>query len=191
MKRRVLSVWFPRLASDARLRRRPCDAPFAISLRSGSRDHLHCLNTAALAAGLSRGMALADARALCPGLITEPANLASEAAVLKALVHMARRWSPLVARDGADGLITDISGVAHLFGGEDGLLEDLQARIARAGFACAVGVADTRGAAYALARFGGGKSGGGVAAPGQVLATMQSMAYNNLRLERAKRHGRA
>ncbi len=199
----MLSVWFPRLASDARLRRRPCDAPFALSLRAGNTDHLHCLNRLAQAAGLSRGMALADARALCPGLVTEPANLASEAAVLLALVHMARRWSPLVARDGADGLISDISGVAHLFGGEDGLVADLQARIARAGFVCAVGVADTRGAAYALARhgggrdgggrvgggqfgggqFGGGQFGGGRAAPGQTLAAIGRLPPAALRLD--------
>ena len=181
-------MWFPRLASDARLRRRPCDAPFALSLRAGNTDHLHCLNGPALAAGLTRGMALADARALCPGLVTEPANLASEAAVLQALVHMARRWSPLVARDGADGLMTDISGVAHLFGGEDGLLADLRAHIARAGFACAVGVADTRGAAYALARFGGGRFAGGqlggaMAAPGQTLAAIGRLPPAALRLD--------
>ena len=179
----MLSVWFPRLASDARLRRRPCDAPFALSLRAGNTDHLHCLNGQALAAGLSRGMALADARALCPGLVTEPANLASEAAVLSALVHMAQRWSPLVARDGADGLITDISGVAHLFGGEHGLLEDLHARMARAGFACAVGVADTRGAAYALARHGGGQYGGGVAEPDRILAAIGRLPPAALRLD--------
>ena len=181
-------MWFPRLASDARLRRRPCDAPFALSLRAGNTDHLHCLNGPALAAGLTRGMAFADARALCPGLVTEPANLASEAAVLQALVHMARRWSPLVARDGADGLMTDISGVAHLFGGEDGLLADLRAHIARAGFACAVGVADTRGAAYALARFGGGRFAGGqfggaMAAPGQTLAAIGRLPPAALRLD--------
>ena len=171
-------MWFPRLASDARLRRRPCDAPFALSLRAGNTDHLHCLNTPALAAGLSRGMALADARALCPGLVTEPANLASEAAVLSALVHMARRWSPLVARDGADGLITDISGVAHLFCGEDGLVADLRLRIARAGFVCAVGVADTRGAAYALARHGGGR-----ALAGQTLTAIGRLPPAALRLD--------
>ena len=128
-------------------------------------------------------MALADARALCPGLVTEPANLASEAAVLSALAHMARRWSPLVARDGADGLITDISGVAHLFGGEDGLFADLQARIARAGFVCAVGVADTRGAAYALARHGGGQYGGGVAEPDRILAAIGRLPPAALRLD--------
>ena len=48
----------------------------------------------------------------------------------------------------------DVSGVAHLFGGEAGLLADVQARFARARLTLRVGLADTPGAARALARFG-------------------------------------
>ena len=65
MARRLLSIWFPRLASDISLRNRPVEGPLALSLRSGNTDHLHCLNPAATARGLHRGMALADARAIC------------------------------------------------------------------------------------------------------------------------------
>ena len=82
MARRLLSIWFPRLASDISLRTRPLEGPFALTLRSGNADHLHCLNLAASAQGLSRGMALADARAICPDLATRPADLAREAAAL-------------------------------------------------------------------------------------------------------------
>ena len=63
MARRLLSIWFPRLGSDISLRNRPVEGPLALSLRSGNADHLHCLNPAATARGLHRGMALADARA--------------------------------------------------------------------------------------------------------------------------------
>ncbi|TGN39095.1 DNA polymerase Y family protein, partial [Paracoccus liaowanqingii] len=62
MARRLLSLWFPRLASDHALRHRPVPGPFALVLRSGRGDRLHCLNPAAEARGLHRGMALADAR---------------------------------------------------------------------------------------------------------------------------------
>ncbi|MBZ4691320.1 MAG: polymerase family protein, partial [Cereibacter sp.] len=68
MARRLLSIWFPRLASDASLRARPVEGPFALTLRSGASDHVHCLNPAASARGLGRGMSLADARAICPDL---------------------------------------------------------------------------------------------------------------------------
>lgn len=101
-------------------------------------------------------MSLADARAICPGLVTHPADLAGEAQALVVLRRWAGRYAPIVATDGADGLIADISGVPHLFGGEEDLRQDLQARLDRAGVASVSAIAGTRGAAYGLARHGGG-----------------------------------
>ncbi|MAM37093.1 MAG: nucleotidyltransferase [Erythrobacter sp.] len=156
MARRLLSIWFPRLASDTSLRNRPVEGAFALTLRSGNADHLHCLNPAASTRGLHCGMALADARAICPDLATRPADLAREAAALASLRRWASRYAPMVATDGTDGLMADISGVPHLFGGEADLREDLQARLERAGLHAASALAGTRGAAHALARHGGG-----------------------------------
>lgn len=101
-------------------------------------------------------MALADARAICPDLATRPADLAREAGALASLRRWASRYAPMVAADGADGLLADISGVPHLFGGEAGLRDDLHARLERAGLHAASAIAGTRGAAHALARHGGG-----------------------------------
>lgn len=156
MVRRLLSIWFPRLASDASLRRRRVEGPFALIHRSGNADHLHCLNRAAERRGLQRGMPLADARAICPDLSTRPADLAQEAATLGHLRRWAGRYAPMVAPDGTDGLTADITGVAHLFGGEAELRDDLHARLERAGLTVASAIAGTRGAAHALARHGGG-----------------------------------
>ena len=132
MARRLLSIWFPRLASDWSLRLRPIEGPFALTHRSGNADHLHCVNVAAIARGLRRGMALADARAICPDLATRAADLAAEAAALASLHRWAGRYAPMVGSDGPDGLMADISGVPHLFGGEADLRDDLQARLDRA-----------------------------------------------------------
>lgn len=156
MARRLLSIWFPRLASDTSLRRRPVEGPFALIHHAKGRDHIHCLNPAASARGLRRGMALADARAICPDLATRPADLVRDAAALARLRRWMVRYSPLVARDGADGLIADISGVPHLFGGEAALRDDLHARLERAGLTLSSAIAETRGAAWALARHSGG-----------------------------------
>lgn len=101
-------------------------------------------------------MALADARAICPDLATRPADLAREAAALASLRRWAGRYAPMVATDGVDGLMADISGVPHLFGGESDLRDDLQARLERAGLHATSAIAGTRGAAHALARHGGG-----------------------------------
>ena len=109
-----------------------------------------------MARGLRRGMTLADARAICPDLATRPADLAREATALDTLRRWTGRYAPMVGTDGVDGLIADISGVPHLFGGEEELREDLQARMERAGLATVSAIAGTRGAAHALARHGGG-----------------------------------
>ena len=117
---------------------------------------MHCLNRAAETRGLHRGMAAADARAICPDLVTRPADLVREAVGLASLRRWAGRYSPMVARDGSDGLIADITGVPHLFGGEAELRADLHARLERVGLTLSSAIAETRGAARALAGHGGG-----------------------------------
>ncbi len=63
------------------------------------------------------------------------------------------RFTPLAAIDGRDGLMLDISGVSHLFGGEAALAQDCLARLAAQGFSAVLGVAGNPRAAWALARF--------------------------------------
>jgi protein ImuB len=180
MARRLLSIWFPRLASDTSLRTRPSDGPFALTLRSGNADHLHCLNTLAMQHGLHRGMALADARAICPVLATRPADLVREASALAALRRWAMRYAPMVAADGTEGLIADTTGVAHIFGGEDDLRADLHARLDRAGLAATSAIAGSRGAAYALARHGGG-----IIPEGQIVQGIGKLPVSALRIDHA------
>lgn len=182
MARRLLSIWFPRLASDASLRNRPVEGPFALILRAGNRDHVHCLNRAASTRGLHRGMALADARAICPDLTTRPADLAREAAALAGLRRWAGRYAPMVATDGPDGLIADISGVAHLFGGEEDMRADLHDRLDQAGLSVESAIAGTRGAAHGLARHGGG-----IVADGQLVEGIGHLPVTALRVD----HGTA
>lgn len=173
-----MSIWFPRLASDVSLRRHPIEGAFALTLRAGSADHVHCLNADAIAQGLHRGMALADARAICPDLVTRLADLVAEASALQHLCRWAGRYAPIVARDGPDGLLADISGVPHLFGGEEALREDLQARLDRAGFQAFSAIAETRGGAYALARHGGG-----IAAEGKLVERLGPLPVAALRID--------
>ena len=54
---------------------------------------------------------------------------------------------------GGAGVLLDVSGCAHLFGGERALLEDLQARLAGFGYTARAALADTLGGAWAMARF--------------------------------------
>lgn len=122
-------------------------------------------------------MTLADARAFCPGLASRSADPGAERTFLSVLRRWATRYAPWVGVEGADGLVLDISGAAHLYGGEAGMLSDMRRRLARAGIAARIGLGDTRGAAWALARFGEG-----VAPPGQGAEALGPLPVAALRL---------
>lgn len=155
MARRILSHWLPRLSTDARARRRPEEAarPLAAVLGERGRLTLAAVNRAAEEAGLRPGMGLADARAVEPALLVFDADPAADARLLERLADWCRRYTPWTATDGPDGIVLDITGCAHLFGGERHLLRDLAARFHAAGFESRAAIADTPAAAWALARF--------------------------------------
>ncbi|PWE33475.1 DNA methylase [Maritimibacter sp. 55A14] len=153
-RRRFLSLWLPRLAAERVLRQAPgLTAPLAIVAEAANSRHLASVSAAASAAGLAAGQRLADALALCPALVTRPADPATEQAFLAALRRWAGIFSPWVAETPPDGLMLDLTGCAHLFGGEAALLERIEAGCARHGLSLCAGLADTQGAAWALARF--------------------------------------
>ncbi|MCA1334792.1 Y-family DNA polymerase [Pseudooceanicola marinus] len=182
--RRIASMWFPRLPSDRVLRATPLEGPFALTLREGNTERIHCLNPAAEAAGLARGMGLADARAFCPALMTDPARPDREARFLEVLRRWAMRYCPWVGTDGADGLVLDVTGSAHLMGGEEAMLDDMATRAARSGLTLRAGLADTRGAAWALAHHARGAT--ARAAPGETAQALAPLPVTALRLDPAE-----
>ena len=111
-------------------------------------------DAAAQAQRLDPGMAATQARALCAELVVEDADPDGDAAALAQLALWALKlYAPIVAVDAPAGLVIDASGATHLHGGEQALLDDMVARLARAGFAARAAMAGTWGAAHALARF--------------------------------------
>ncbi len=125
--------------------------------RTGRGVVLHALNGAARRVGLRRGQSHADARAICPDLVSAPAEPPEEARALAALSLWCERFSPLVAIDDAvpagEGLFLDMTGAAHLFGGEAALLREIVRRLRFAGIRARAALADTPGAAWGLARY--------------------------------------
>lgn len=117
---------------------------------------LAAVDKAARAAGLFPGQKATDAMALIPDLVTAEAEPEADAAALQALVDWSVRFSPAVAPDTPDGLFLDISGVAHLWGGEAELVADFRARLIANDLHFRCAVADTPGAAWALAHHGKG-----------------------------------
>lgn len=128
-------------------------APRLTAIRNGSRVEVAAACPLALALGLRPGMAVTQARAQVPGLDIRPADPEGDLAALRRLAILAaRRWSPVTALSGSDGLLLDVTGTAHLFGGEERLARRIVRLLARAGFTVRCSIADTPGASWALAR---------------------------------------
>jgi protein ImuB len=132
----------------------PNEAPLAL-IETGSHGiRITAVNPKAAIEGVRVGEALADVRAGLPSLLSRAAEPRRDRAALLRLARWCGRYGPNRNADGADGLWIDVTGVAHLYGGEERLLKDLCARLGAFGLTARLGLADTLGAAHALARFG-------------------------------------
>jgi len=155
--RRIASIWFPRFAIQRWAKANPCEAragPAALVSEGTHGIAIDAINAGARHGGARRGQRLADARAALPSLAAWPSDKPGDADALERLRGWAERWSPFVAVDGADALLLDLTGVAHLFGGEAALAAEMRARFRAAGLTARVAIAPTVGAAWALARHG-------------------------------------
>jgi len=190
------------------------EAPFALVLERRAALGLYAVDLAAEQAGLRPGMALADARAMTPSLHVAPATPGEDAAALARLADWCGRYSPwtaagqpdtdphgqdpAVAGDdpfqslegaGGGGLWLDATGCAHLFGGEDAMLEDLVARVRGRGFSARAAMADTPGAAWAMARFAPGGAPWVAVPPGGAADALAPLPVAALRLGAATAAG--
>ena len=172
-----MDVWKRRSA-------RPGEAGEAAALVLPDRGvrKLYAVSAAASDLGLYPGQKAADAGALVPDLITDDADPAADAQALDVLAIWAARFSPAVAADAPDGLLIDIEGLAHLWGGEDELAGDLITRLAAQGITARAAVADTAGSAWAMARFGEDRS---IVAPGGQGEALAILPVRALRLAEA------
>lgn len=152
-----MAVHLPRLSTD-RLRyssiAKAGGHPFALYAKIGNAFIITALDEAADKADLRPGLSLSDARALRPDLVTQAADDAADLALLDEIAAWCERFSPIVALDPPDGLFLDISGCAHLFGGEIEMLRALKHGLRKQSFNVRAAIAPNPGAAWACARFG-------------------------------------
>lgn len=192
--RRILSLWFPRLAAERVLRQRrdTLPMPFAIVADQNGAQVLASLNPLAELAGLSPGQPLRDASAMCPALLTRAADPLRDADFLTVLRRWAGKFSPWVAEEPPASLVIDLTGCAHLFGGEAEIMTEVAADCTGLGLTVRAGIADTRGGAWALARFGGPVTGAGGAVGGGTASRNGDAIQQEARATRsraAKRRG--
>jgi protein ImuB len=192
---RIVSIWLPNFPLERRLWRpgaqnppdglapASADHPFALTAQTAKGLQLTAVNGAARKLGLKAGMALTDARALFPALRSASAAPDADGRTLRRLALWCTRFAPSAAVDGENGLRLDIAGAAHLWGGEASLIHAIEAKLAVFGFTARLGVADTHGAAWALARYGRKKAPEDlVAIPGQTHVALAGLPIEALRL---------
>jgi protein ImuB len=156
--------------------------PFALILNESGVRRLYAVDDVAAHLGLRVGQKAADATALVPELVYADADPDADATALKALSDWCVRFSPAVAVDGVDGLLLDIEGVDHLWGGEAAMLDDLLDRLSANAIPARGAIADTVGAAWALARYGLDRI---IAPPNGQAPLLQPLPVAALRLDEA------
>lgn len=124
--------------------------------------YVQALDARAHRLGLYQGQPLANARAMVQALTIIPADDKEDLKLLEQIAEWCDRFTPYVALDPPDGLILDITGAAHLFGGEAAMLTHVTWKMETQGFTVQAAMAGTASAARALAKFAPGH----IAAPG-------------------------
>ena len=159
--RRIVSVWLPRwpilrfLTAQSSSSAIAPDLPFVLTVDASGGPRIAATNPAAEHFGLFIGQTLSDARAKAGGLlqvqVLEPER---DMQALRRLTLWATRYTPAASpwgpENGGDGFFLDITGCAHLLGGEDALLGDLITRLKTFNLTARCAIAGTAGAAWAL-----------------------------------------
>ncbi|GAB0119806.1 Y-family DNA polymerase [Acidisoma sp. 7E03] len=177
--RRYLALHFPQLAADRVRRQEPALAgrPLATWAMQGNRRLLTSVDAPGTA--LRAGQALADAQAIHPDLVLRDADPDGDAAFLEQLALWALRFTPIAAVDAPDGLILDVTGCSHLFGGEAALLDRISLNLRQSGLTLAGVIADGAEAAASLSRAG---MDGLTVSPGGDVAAVSPLPLAALRL---------
>ncbi len=155
--RRFLHLWLDRLSTDRiRLSREAAgqrtEGALVLVSKVANALRLTAVDACAEQEGLYPGLSLADTRARLPDVLVLNADPDADTVRLAAVAEACRRYSPTLATDPPDGVVLDMTGGVHLFGGEVALMADLRTRVMQAGFSCRIAMADTPAMAWALAR---------------------------------------
>ncbi|MBY0300482.1 DNA polymerase Y family protein, partial [Sphingomonas ginsenosidimutans] len=160
-------------------------APLVTVHKIGSRVEITAASPAARALGIAPGMALTQVRAATPDVVVRDADPDGDARDLHRLaVALAQRWTPVVAIADAQSLFLDVTGVAHLHGGEARMARRIVRLLARLGITARLAIADTTGAAWACAHHARPGAGGvTVLPPGETIAAIAPLPAAALRVE--------
>jgi len=182
MAQRFVTIWFRHLLTDWFILRQPAlrHVPFVLSAPDHGRMMITAASHMALLSGIEPGMVVADARAIIPSLevIDDQPGLADK--LLKAIAEWCIRYTNIVAIDPPDGIILNVTGCAHLWGGEMKYIKDINQRLKSRGYDTRATMADTIGAAWAIAHYGNSSP---IIENGCQMETLLPLPPSALRLE--------
>lgn len=180
-----MAALLPKWSTDRIRRLQPSldrsGAPIVTYEKAQNALRLHAVDENAEASGLFPGQALTDARAMRPEIIPIEARAHEDAKAFERLCERLMRYSPIVSLHGVGEAFIDVTGCERIFGGEENIIDDIRARLAVAGFSARIAIAQTPGAAYALASCGEG----GVIASAETRTALAPLPVEALRIEEA------
>lgn len=182
MAKRFLTIWFRYLKTDWLTRRQPDlhGMPFVLASPDHGRMVITSTNALAQAQGIDNGTVVADARVIIPSLQVFDDNDGLSKKLLNRFAEWFIRYTPVVAVDPSDGLILDITGCTHLWNGEEQYLHNIIERLKSLGYYVHAAIADTIGAAWAVAHYGKKLS---IIDSGRQTAALVSLPPEALRVE--------
>jgi protein ImuB len=156
MVKRFVTIWFRHLKTDWHSIRQPLlrDIPFVLAVPDHGRKIITATNQLAQSQGIESGMVVADARAILPSIKIIDDDISLSERVLKSIATYCIRYTDTVSIELPDGLILDCTGCAHLWGGEKNYIREINNRLKNRGFDLRATMADTIGAAWAIAHYG-------------------------------------
>jgi protein ImuB len=156
MPQRFVTIWFRHLKTDWHCHRQPelRSIPFALAIPDHGRKIITATNIHAQSQGIDPGMVVADAKAILPSLKIIDDDTTLPEKLLKSIAKFCIRYTDAVAIELPDGLILDVTGCAHLWGGEKNYITEINTRLTNRGYDVRANIADTIGAAWAIAHYG-------------------------------------
>jgi protein ImuB len=182
MAKRFVTIWFRQLKTDWFTNRQPAlrSKPFVLAAPDHGRMIITEANERSKEGDVVSGMVVADARAILPGIyvIDDPPGLAEK--LLKSIAVWCIRYTDIVAIDPPHGIIMDVTGCAHLWGGELNYIRDINLHLKNRGYQVRATIAGTIGAAWAIAHFGNENP---IVDDGRQMEAMLDLPASALRLE--------
>ncbi len=181
MAKRFMAIWFRYLKTDWFSRKEPAlkSKAFVLAAPDHGRMVIQSMNAVAEAKGIVPGMAVADARAIYPGIAVMDDKPGLSDTLLKRIAEWCIRFTPVAAVDKSEGIILDITGCAHLWGGEQQYLDVICTQLKNFGYHVKAAIADTIGAAWACSRYSNEQ----VIAPGDHLNAILNLPAAALRID--------